>query len=277
MSYLCPTDLASALDLVAEPGALIVAGGTDLYPASGASGLAGRLIDLTRIEDLTGISRQDGALRIGAATTWSALVHADLPPAFDALRQAAREVGSLQIQNAGTIAGNLCNASPAADGVPPLLILNAEVELASAARGVRRVPVSRFITGVRATARDADEIVTAVIVPPLPDGAGSAFEKLGSRRYMVISIAMTAALVVLRRDRTITDLRVATGACSAVAQRLSTLEAALEGSDIDALEIGAELIPELAPIDDVRGTALYRLEVVLEQIRRAIRRAAAND
>ena len=100
-----------------------------------------------------------------AATTWSEIAAANLPPAFDALRQAAREVGSIQIQNRGTIAGNLCNASPAADGVPPLLALDAAVELASA-NGTRQLPLSEFITGYRRTARQPDEILSAVIVPP---------------------------------------------------------------------------------------------------------------
>ena len=129
MSLYRPQALDRALAFLGEGPAAVVAGGTDVFPALGLRPAPARVLDLTAVEGLRGISRAGDGWRIGAATTWTDVVRADLPPLFDALKQAARQVGSIQIQNAGTVAGNLCNASPAADGVPPLLALDAEVEL----------------------------------------------------------------------------------------------------------------------------------------------------
>ena len=218
LTYLIPTELNSALKSLAKAGNKIVAGGTDVYPALKQGQTPARFLDVTRIKELSGVSATQTGLRIGAAVTWSEIVKADLPASFDGLKQSAREVGSLQIQNAGTIAGNLCNASPAADGVPPLLTLDAVVELASAARGARMVPLQDFILGVRNTALAVDEMVTAIHIPTPPEGAGSAFEKLGSRKYLVISITMTAAVIKCDAQGAITHARVAVGACSPVAQ-----------------------------------------------------------
>jgi CO/xanthine dehydrogenase FAD-binding subunit len=253
-----------------------VAGGTDVYPALKQGQAPARLLDVTRIKELSGISATQTGLRVGAAVTWSEIVKADLPATFDGLKQAAKEVGSLQIQNAGTIAGNLCNASPAADGVPPLLTLDAVVELASAARGARMVPLQDFILGVRKTALLVDEMVTAIHIPNPPEGAGSAFEKLGSRKYLVISITMTATLIKCDAHGTITHARVASGACSPVAQRLTHLETDLIGMKPSEVEITSAHLSVLSPIDDVRGPGSFRLDVVREQCRRAIQKAAAH-
>lgn len=277
MSYHSPTDLASALDIAATPGGKIVAGGTDVYPSAKQGIHPDHYLDLTRVAELGGISQTPDGWRIGAAASWSQIIRAELPPAFDGLKQAAREVGSLQIQNAGTIAGNLCNASPAADGVPPLLTLNAAVEVASAARGTRILPLSDFLRGVRQTALASDELVTAVLIPSVPAGAGACFEKLGSRSYLVISITMTAALVQCNAEGVITEARVAVGACSAVAQRLRALETELIGQRIGDVKVTPEHLNALTPIDDVRGSASFRLDVVAEQCLRAIRKAAGHE
>lgn len=276
MAYHTPLDLVSALDALRMHRHRIVAGGTDLYPAMQQGQIPASFLDLTRISGLDAIVHDATGTRIGAAVTWSALVRATLPPAFDGLKQAAREVGSLQIQNAGTIIGNICNASPAADGVPPLLALQGQVEMASAARGRRVMPLAEFIRGVRQTALAHDEMVTALHIPPQPDGAGSAFEKLGSRKYLVISIAMTAANVTLDPQGRIAAATVAVGACSAVARRLPLLEQALIGQIPDQIEVLAEHLAPLAPIDDVRGSGSYRLDVVQAQCKRAVLRAASQ-
>ncbi len=252
---------------------MVLAGGTDVFPAMKQGQRPGSIVSLARVAGLRGISQDDHGFRIGAATTWSDIVASDLPPAFDALKAAAREVGGQQIQNVGTIAGNLCNASPAADGVPPLLALGAQVELASAARGTRVVDLSNFITGVRQTDLAEDEIVTAVLIPNPPDGMASAFEKLGSRRYLVISICMTAANVLLDDQGRIAKAHIAVGACSAVAQRLPTLEAAIIGARPTDAPVDPSHLADLSPIDDVRGSAAFRMDAVQEQIRRAIIRA----
>ncbi|WP_323769560.1 xanthine dehydrogenase family protein subunit M [Antarctobacter sp.] len=264
-----PESLDAALALLAQGGVLL-AGGTDVYPALRDGAPPAQMIDVTRVDGLRGITRNDGLWRIGGATTWTDILRADLPACFDGLKLAAREVGSVQIQNAGTVAGNICNASPAADGVPPLLTLNAEVEIAGAS-GVRRVPLSDFITGPRQTDLRAGEIVTALLIP---DAAGrGAFQKLGARKYLVISIAMVAVVVDATGGR-IDRAAVAVGACSPVARRLPALEAALVGAsanDLPSICVSAPI--DLSPIDDVRASAAYRREAVRTLISRTLLQA----
>ncbi|MDJ1158953.1 FAD binding domain-containing protein [Chelatococcus sp. SYSU_G07232] len=276
--YLRPVTLDEAVDVLATHGGRILAGGTDFFPALGDRQPAGPIIDISRLDELKAISVGPEAVRIGARATWSAVAAAPLPRAFDALKVAAREVGSLQIQNAGTVAGNLCNASPAADGVPPLLALDAEVEL-SARGGTRRLPLAAFITGYRQTAIRPDEIVTAVVVPRTIEGA-SAFLKLGARRYLVISIAMAAAVVEADAAGRVAEARVAVGACSAVAQRLAALEAALVGAPARpglGDRVTTDHLAALSPIDDLRATAAYRRDAALTLIRRALEACVAEN
>jgi CO/xanthine dehydrogenase FAD-binding subunit len=277
MRYDRPETLPGALELLARASRVVLAGGTDLYVATGAPALEGEVLDISGVGELKGITRGGGSWRIGAGTTWSAVRAAALPPAFDALKAAAAEVGGRQIQNAGTVGGNLCNASPAADGVPPLLALDAEVELASAA-GVRRLPLGSFIAGPRRTARREDEIVTAVLVPETAAVGRSAFLKLGARRHLVISIVMVAARLVVEAGR-VRRAALAVGACSPVARRLPAVEARLAGAPagpglaerIDPAEVAAAL----APIDDLRGSAGYRAAAAAELLRRAVAGLAA--
>lgn len=275
MGCACPTTISEALKLLAAGRGPILAGCTDVYPARSAKPLPEDGIDITRLGDLRGITEAGDHWRIGALTTWSDLAHAKLPPCFDALRQAATQVGGIQIQNVATIGGNLCNASPAADGVPPLLGLDAEVEL-SAVAGTRRLPLERFVLGNRATARRPDEMLTAIVVPKWPDAAVSEFFKLGARRYLVISIAMVSVLLAREAGR-ITAARIAVGACSPAARRLPALEAALVGQPcgpILADLVCAEHLAPLSPIDDVRGSAAYRRDAVLTMVRRGLAAAA---
>ena len=172
LGYARPTDLDEALSLMADRSWTVLAGGTDLYPATQAQTLAGDILDITALPDLQGITEHADHWRIGARVTWTDIRRADLPPAFHALQLAAAEVGGVQIQNTGTVVGNLCNASPAADGVPGLLILDARVELASTT-GTRTVPLADFLTGPRQTIRNPDELVTAILVPkPATGGIG---------------------------------------------------------------------------------------------------------
>jgi CO/xanthine dehydrogenase FAD-binding subunit len=275
-SYLRPSVLDDALRARAAGPCAVLAGGTDFYPARVGRAVDEDVLDLTAVKALRGIAETREGLRIGALVTWSDLVAAPLPPCFDALKLAAREVGGVQIQNAGTVAGNLCNASPAADGVPPLLALGAEVELASV-RGLRRLPLGAFILGNRRTACAADELVTAVLAPQWGERARSTFLKLGARRYLVISIAMVAVTVETDAQGAIARCGIAVGACSAVAQRLPALEAALAGRrlapGIGAMVAPAHLAP-LTPIDDVRATAGYRADAAATLVARALEKLA---
>lgn len=273
MGYFAPASLDDALAVLGRGDAHIVAGGTDYFPGTVAGKRPHSILDPTGIEALKGIARTPGGWRVGAAATWSEIVSEPLPGCFDALKEAGREVGSIQIQNTGTIAGNICNASPAADGVPPLLALNAEVEIVYAA-GSRRVALGDFITGVRAVDLRPGELVAAIHVPSVDSCAASSFLKLGSRRYLVISIAMAAVVARIGTSGTIADLRVAVGSCSAVAMRLRGLEARLSGTKAaefrDSPKVTPEDLKELSPIDDIRGTASYRMDAAAELCGRAI-------
>lgn len=273
--YAKPESLHQALDLLAQDSWRILAGGTDFYPALGAGPLKENVLDINGLTELRGITETPRHIIIGARTSWSHVIAASLPPAFDALKLAAREVGSVQIQNSGTVAGNICNASPAADGVPPLLALDAEIDIRSAG-GLRRLPLCDFILGNRKTAIERREMVTAIRVPKDSAAGASSFVKLGARRYLVISIAMAAARLVLARDGIVSHAAVAVGACSAVAQRFGRLEDVIVGRPVGELRdaVAAHDFAELSPIDDVRGSAAYRRQAAREIVARALIEAA---
>jgi CO/xanthine dehydrogenase FAD-binding subunit len=275
--YLKPKTLDEAVSLLAAGGSQILAGGTDFYPALGDKLPQGTIVDVSALREIRGISIGEDHIRIGGLTTWTEVIRTPLPHCFDALKAAAREVGSVQIQNRGTVAGNLCNASPAADGVPPLLALDAVVELVSAA-GRRQMPLAEFIVGNRKTSLRPDEILAGILIPRTVENSTSAFLKLGARRYLVISISMVAALIQsddTRRDDVgrVDDARVAVGSCSARARRLGDLEKELVGlpcaPGIGDAVTKAHLSP-LSPIDDVRATAEYRHDASLVLVRRAL-------
>ena len=275
-NYLRPSVLDDALRARAAGPCTVLAGGTDFFPTRVGRTIDEDVLDITALADLRGVREAPEQWRIGALATWSELVAAPLPGWFEAVKLAAREVGGVQIQNAGTVAGNLCNASPAADGVPPLLALGAEVELASV-RGVRTLPLREFVLGNRRTACAPDELVTAVLVPKWSAHARSTFLKFGARRYLVISIAMVAVAAETDAHGAIARCGVAVGACSAAAQRLPALEAALAGRVL-APGIGAVVSPvhlaPLAPITDVRASAAYRGDAAATLVARALEKLA---
>ena len=263
MTYHQPTSVKDAVAILQGGGVEVIAGGTDWYPSRGNRPVTADILDITRVDGLRGLCQAADGWWIGAATTWTDLLRAPLPPDFDGLKAAAREVGSIQIQNAGTAAGNLCNAAPAADGVPPLLVLDAQVELMSAG-GQRRMPLTDFLTGVRRTARAPGELMTGLWIPKTALGGQSGFTKLGARRYLVISVAMVAVWLRLDGD-VIAEARVAVGACSPVAQRLTAMEAALTGCPVAdyAARLSPGQLAPLSPITDVRADASYRSDAVL--------------
>jgi CO/xanthine dehydrogenase FAD-binding subunit len=282
--YARPTCLDEALALLSSGPAsglsaemskrtwTILAGGTDYFPGLRDRPPSGRMLDLSGVEELRGIREARDHWRIGGLTTWSEIAAARLPAGFDALKSAALEVGSVQIQNRGTVAGNLCNASPAADGVPPLMVLDAEIVLRSSA-GERRMPLGDFILGNRTTALGPGELLAEIIVPKAAAAGSSHFVKLGSRTYLVISIAMVAARLAVRPDGLIDTAAISIGACSPVARRLRDLEQRLVGQPARAetfASIGETDMAGLSPIDDVRASAAYRLEAAAELTRRAL-------
>lgn len=248
--YWRPRSLHEALAIRAGESVRCIAGATDVLPARAAAAAwdappAEDWLDLSAVASLAALEARGGHWRIGAAVTWARLRDAHhLPPGFRALREAAAQVGGRQVQARGTIGGNLCNASPAADGAPPLLLLDAAVELASA-RGLRVLPLRDFLRGNRRTALAPTEILTAIHVPARRAAVPTAFVKLGARRHLVISIAAAAADA---------EGRAVVGACS---------------------EVPREWAEDLSPISDPRGSAAYRLAAAPVLVARARQRARA--
>ena len=275
IAYIKPSSVRQALSAIAAETYTVLAGGTDFFPARVGKPLNEAVLDISALNELRGICITEQGYQVGALTTWSDLLRTELPPCFDGLKQAARAIGGVQIQNCGTVGGNLCNASPAADSVPNLLALNAQVELQSV-RGVRCLPIDEFILGNRRTARRPDELLTAIYIPRLDNSDRSVFLKLGARKYLVISIVMAAVLAQTDSNGRVQDIRIAVGACSEIAQRLSALEQRLLGSVytpalLDSIEV--LLLESLRPIHDVRASADYRLQAAAELVRRAIKQA----
>jgi len=274
--YFRPSSLQEALNVLADTRATILAGGTDVFPALGERPLSGPVLDLSALDEIKAVRFSQEHVLVGARTTWSELLAAPLPRAFDGLKAAAREIGSVQIQNSATIAGNLCNASPAADGVAALLALDADVVLASRSAS-RALPLAEFILGNRKTARRPDELLTCIRVPRRLENAVSTFLKLGARRYLVISIVMVAANLNLHPDGTIREALLCVGSCSPVALRLAELERALVGKPAHPgirRHVRADHLAHLSPIDDVRATAEYRRDAARTLVERALEACA---
>ena len=270
LNYYRPDNLNDGLVALSENSWTLLAGGTDFYPARVGKHLNEKVMDLTGIRELRSIRETEDQIYIGALTTWTDIVNANLPVAFEGLRKASKTIGGVQTQNAGTICGNICNASPAADSVPNLMALDAKVQLMSV-KETRMLPLEEFILGNRKTARKSDEFVTGLIIPhPGKDSRGN-FEKLGSRAFLVISIAMVGVVSELNESGEIVNLNVAVGACSAVSQRLYLLEKEAKGQKLHDLEIKLSHFENLEPIDDIRGTAAYRNAVITELVMRAVK------
>jgi CO/xanthine dehydrogenase FAD-binding subunit len=281
IAYHQPRTLEDATALLAaNPKLCILAGATDVYPAKTARAGWGHtshadVLDISRVPGLRGIRETATAWEIGALTTWTDILRAGLPPLFDGLKAAAREIGGIQIQNRGTIAGNICTASPAGDSIPCLMALDAEIELV----GVRPdgltpsiVPIWQFFTGYRRTfVSGGAGLVTAIRIPKQP-GRGH-FLKLGARRYLVISIAMAAGVFDIDDQGLVRGAKIAVGACSAVAQRLPALEAELTGRRLGPDLVRTEHLAILSPIDDARGSAGYRRAAALQLVRDLVAQA----
>ncbi len=278
--YHQPKTLVDALAVyAADPSLTVLAGGTDVYPAKASRAGWGHMshpavLDISGIPGLRGIEDRGDHWWIGALTTWSELSRAALPPVFDGLKAAAREIGGVQIQNRGTIVGNCCTASPAGDGIPCLLALDAEFEVAG---GVMfRIPAAVFFAGYRKTAiTGMGELVTAIRIPKRA-GRGH-FLKLGARKYLVISIVMVSGVFDLDERGLVRSASIAVGACSAIAQRLERLEVSLMGKPLDPRAVMPLHLDHLTPIDDVRASGDYRRAAALQLVRDLIAEAATGN
>ena len=258
MEVLTPRTLEEALQLKAEhPEAWPIQGGTDVMVALNFDrGRPGAMLNLNEVAELRGYARADGALRLGAALTYSEIEHGELRDVLPALAEASRTVGSPQIRNRGTIGGNLGTASPAGDAIPPLVVEGAQVECASV-RGTRAVPLTDFVTGVKRNVLEADELITAVLVEP--SSSPQTFMKVGPRNAMVIAVV---SLAVSATDR---ELR---ACCGSAATRPVLITAARDEADSFPERVAASA----APIDDVRGTERYRRHALRVLTERAMKR-----
>lgn len=261
-----PENLDEALAIrKRHPEAVILAGGTDLWPhwSSGAPA-PDRVISLHRLSQLRRIVVDDDFLRVGALCTHTDLVRDETVQRLcPALSQAAATVGATQIQNQGTIGGNVVNASPAADLPPPLVAAEALLELTSSL-GVRQVAIDAFYRGYREIDLRPDELLTAVLIPPLPKGAREHFTKVGTRRAQAISKVAGACRLELGQDGTITRAGLAFGSVGPTVIRARALERWLEGRllDLPTAEQAAGKVHEaVTPMDDLRSTAEYRSHV----------------
>jgi CO/xanthine dehydrogenase FAD-binding subunit len=278
VDFLQPSSLREALEAKAEhPEALPIAGGTDvMVELNFDHGRPDAILDLTRAAELAAWDRDDGRLRVGAGVTYTRAID-ELALALPGLALAARTVGSPQIRNRGTIGGNLGSASPAGDCHPPLLASGAEVELVSAA-GNRRLPVEEFFTGPKQSALRPDELIAAV---HLPAATGpQQFAKIGTRNAMVIAVCSFALALDPERRRVGTGI----GSAGPTPLRAPDAERFLEGvldeeglwaSRAPLREAAAARFGELAgqaarPIDDVRGTAAYRVHALGVLARRTL-------
>jgi CO/xanthine dehydrogenase FAD-binding subunit len=277
MTVAAPTRLDAALDaLAAQPGAHVLAGGTDFMVEVNHGGRRpDAVVAVGRVAELRGWSLEaDGMLRIGAGVTYTELMGGELARLVPGLAHASRTVGSPQIRNAGTIGGNLGTASPAGDTLPVLAALDAEVEVQSA-EGPRRLPLDEFIAGPKRTALRQGELITAVLVPPASPGDTQEYLKVGTRNAMVIAVASCAVIVEPAARR----VRVGLGSVGPRPLRASDAESWAhrhvdwESGEVgDASEFGRLVAGAALPIDDHRSTESYRRHAVAVLARRGLLR-----
>ncbi|MBS0614867.1 MAG: xanthine dehydrogenase family protein subunit M [Proteobacteria bacterium] len=281
-SYLAPRRMDEALRAMADGNATVLCGGTDLAPQteSGARPYKALLLNIRRLEGIGGIETTAAAVRIGSLTTISEIRrNAALATIAPVLVEAAEHFASDQIRNAASLGGNLCNASPAGDMSPPLLVLGASVELASWRDGAvqtRRMPLEQFFVSPGKTAKLPQELLTAVVFDrPATDFVGR-FRKSGPRPALEIS-TVSLALGARFAAGKLSNVRVAMGSVAPTPLRARHVESALEGKKLDSATIAAAVAAtaeDAKPIDDVRASAWYRghlarvfVEEVLESVR----------
>jgi carbon-monoxide dehydrogenase medium subunit len=280
--YERPVDLAEALELLAEYGsdARILAGGTDLLLEMQRLVRTdfGVLVDITGIAGLNTITDEGGRIEIGPLVTHNQAVASPIITGGALpLAQACWEVGSPQLRNRATIAGNVITASPANDTISALWALNAAVELTSM-RGARTIPLRDFYTGVRQTVMAPDELLTKIVFPAMAAEATGIFVKLGLRRAQAISV-VHATMIVTRNDDIVTDAAIALGSVAPTIVSTPAAEAVLVGGRLDAPKIAAAAAAaaaEVSPIDDIRATADYRTDGVRIVIERGLHAIAAG-
>jgi len=279
--YAKPISLDEALTLLGDASWRMLAGGTDFYPAQGARPLTDNILDLNGLDALRGIAETATHIVIGARTTWSELLRHPLPPAFNALKQAAREVGSVQIQNIASIAGNLCNASPAADSVPALVAAGARASIVGPG-GRRTIAVEAVPTAPGKTSLAKGEIIDAILLDRRPARSADAYLRFIPRTEMDIAVVSAGVSLTIDEAGTVTSARVALGAVAPTVLLVEEAARILVGTKADAATL--QKLEEACstasrPIDDKRGTVAFRKQVAGVMARRAatIAYARAGD
>jgi CO/xanthine dehydrogenase FAD-binding subunit len=282
--YTVPDSVAEAARALSQGNATVVAGGTDLTPQteSGARKFTDTLVNIQRIAEMRGIELTNGRYQIGGLTTVSDVLESELLAAgAPVLVDAANRFASSQIRNAASLAGNICNASPAGDMIIPLLLLDAEVELVSWADDSmtsRTVAVAEFFTGPGKSVKNTNELLTAIQFDEPAEGFTASFMKSGPRPALEIS-TVSMGLSGVSKDGAFSNVRVAIGSVAPTPLRATATEALLEGRELnqELIEQAVETASrEVSPIDDVRASAWYRKHLTGVYIRRLLNHVAGN-
>ena len=266
MTVLSPRSAAEAVKAYAKtPGALPLAGGTDLMVGWNMGLLNGRaMLDLSQVCEWRRIRVMKEGVELGSLATHAQVqAHPLLRKRFPLLVAACATVGAAQIQNRGTIGGNIANASPAGDTFPPLAVYQATVR-ALGPDGGRAVPFSEIFAGVKKTTLKPGEFIEGVFLPFVPKPTRAVFRKVGTRAAQAISKTVFAGLLRLAKDGTVEDVRLAFGSMAPTVRRLAAAESFLRGRRLDAAaaaEAADLLAADVSPIDDIRSTREYRLLV----------------
>jgi xanthine dehydrogenase small subunit len=277
-----PSTVQEALALKAEYGrdVTVLAGGTDLMVYIQArSVVPTRVLNLWGVAALRGVSLRDDALHIGALETYTDLINNPVvQECAPALVAASRTVGAIQIQNRGTLGGNLANASPAADTPPVLMACDARMVVTSAG-GSREIAITDFFRGYKDMDLGADELITSIIVPAKAATHRDWFVKVGTRRAQAISKVVMGGRATRAADGTLSDVGLSSGSVAATTIRMPAVEALMNGRAPDEAlesEVRACAAAAVQPIDDIRSTADYRRKVVGNVAARFVRYLRAN-
>jgi len=280
ISFHKANSIDDTLNLLSSTGAKLIAGGTDILPRMQKGTLIVKsLVDIHQLSDLCFIRETDDRVEIGAATTHSVIINSSILQQYaPVLIDAISTIGCPQTRARGTLGGNLINASPAADSAPPLLALDADLVIRSK-YGEKVVPLSKFFVGPGKTVLEPGELLTTIRIKKIPARSGAAFQKLGKRKGMAISVASVAAYVELDTNNRIKDIRIAYGSLAPTPLRAYNLENCLKGYAGETpvvIENLEKCLQDISPISDLRATSEYRKKTALVLTRRVLEIALSN-
>lgn len=275
--YLRPNQLTELAQILQQPEVRIVAGGTDVIPQLHSGRINVRtMVDISRVSELRYLHCHPQCVEIGALTTFAEIAASPfLAEHARTIVEAAEWVGAPMTRQRGTLGGNLANASPAADSIPALMVLDASIALYAAARQ-RTMRLEKFFVGPGKTVLQPDEMIHHVTFSPLTPGWGSAFIKRGPRHGMTIAIISAAAAVEITSEGVLKAVRVAVGAVAPTVVRLYQAESLLAGRKLDEIRwdrVETCIGQEISPIDDIRASQTYRQKAVVVLVQRTLEKA----